>query len=437
MSTHSQFNLFTASDWSIPDEPGRQRKTHRKSRAGCNNCKSRKVKCDESFPQCRACLKRGAQCLYGRSLEAQDRGKNNALSQKVFRSHNALLPIGNRSSVQHSGISSLMMDNSLLIDDILSSDETLRCLHALDIESINLPEMNLIRHFNAITSRALPYGQMFWKKVLATVALENSYVMHAVLTVAASHCRFLYPSTHSTRYCELECLHRIYALSSLRDALDAPLNQENFDPVFTCSVLLLIHSWSLVDTMKAGEIDFGADDVLLITRGTRDIVFEARKQGMHSIFGGVLNPSFEISAQQFPFPELQSLSHSLNPERTDNTYSGAATSMISILGAIKSKAPCNTRKYLLSWPARCSKDYITAIQGNDEQALAILAHFYAAASTISEPCGWLFTTRSSLMCRAIVNRLGSRWANYLTVPKTMCRFEGVDGRNSDDSLDIM
>ena len=191
MSTHSQFNLFTASDWSIPDEPGRQRKTHRKSRAGCNNCKFRKVKvghhkvrscglhanfsqCDESFPQCRACLKRSAQCLYGRSPEAQDRGKNNALSQKVFRSLNALLPIGNRSSVQHSGISSLMMDNSLLIDDILSSDETLRCLHALDIESINLPEMNLIRHFNAITSRALPYGQMFWKKVLATVALEVS-----------------------------------------------------------------------------------------------------------------------------------------------------------------------------------------------------------------------------------------------------------------------
>jgi hypothetical protein len=73
--------------------------------------------------------------------------------------------------------------------------------------------------------------------------------MHAVLMIAASHCRFLYPSTRSTRYCELESLHRIYALSSLRDALDAPLNQENFDPVFTCSVLLLIHSWSFIDTI--------------------------------------------------------------------------------------------------------------------------------------------------------------------------------------------
>jgi hypothetical protein len=189
MSAHSQFNLFTASDWSIPDEPGRGRKIHRKSRAGCNNCRSRKVKvchhkarscglhakfsqCDESFPQCRACLKRGAQCLYGRSPEAQDCRKDNASSQQVFRSLDASLPIGSRSSVQCSGISSPMMDDSLLIDDILSSDETLCCLHALDVKSINLPEMNLICHFDAVTSRVLPYGQRFWKEVLATVATE-------------------------------------------------------------------------------------------------------------------------------------------------------------------------------------------------------------------------------------------------------------------------
>jgi hypothetical protein len=232
-------------------------------------------------------------------------------------------------------------------------------------------------------------------------------------------------------------MHRIYALSSLRDALDAPLNQENFDPIFTCSVLLLIHSWSFIDTVKVGEINFGTDDVLLITRGTRDLVFEARKQGMHTIFGGSLSPSFEIAAQQIFFPELQGLSHSLNDERTDNTYSDAATSMMSILGAIKTNPSRDTRRWLLSWPARCSQEYITAIQQSDEQALAILAHFYAVASTISVPCGWLFTTRSSLMCRAIVNRLGSRWTNYLTVPKTICRGKGVDWGNMDDSPDIM
>jgi hypothetical protein len=67
-----------------------------------------------------------------------------------------------------------MMDGSLLIDDVLLFNETFGCLHALDVKSINLLELNLICHFDAVTSRVLPYGQMFWKEVVATVASKVS-----------------------------------------------------------------------------------------------------------------------------------------------------------------------------------------------------------------------------------------------------------------------
>ena len=40
------------------------RRTHTKSRKGCQTCKNRRVRCDEFFPQCRNCTKRGIRCAY-------------------------------------------------------------------------------------------------------------------------------------------------------------------------------------------------------------------------------------------------------------------------------------------------------------------------------------------------------------------------------------
>ncbi|KAI0445682.1 hypothetical protein F4803DRAFT_559984 [Xylaria telfairii] len=40
------------------------KRPHRKSRAGCKQCKRRKVKCDEAKPTCKACSLRKEQCVY-------------------------------------------------------------------------------------------------------------------------------------------------------------------------------------------------------------------------------------------------------------------------------------------------------------------------------------------------------------------------------------
>ncbi|GAP92879.1 putative C6 zinc finger domain-containing protein [Rosellinia necatrix] len=40
------------------------KRPHRKSRAGCKQCKKRKVKCDEARPTCKACTLRAEECVY-------------------------------------------------------------------------------------------------------------------------------------------------------------------------------------------------------------------------------------------------------------------------------------------------------------------------------------------------------------------------------------
>ncbi|KAJ5758183.1 Zn(II)2Cys6 transcription factor [Penicillium nucicola] len=43
----------------------RSRRTHRKSRMGCGNCKTRRVKCDETAPACNNCVRHSIKCDYG------------------------------------------------------------------------------------------------------------------------------------------------------------------------------------------------------------------------------------------------------------------------------------------------------------------------------------------------------------------------------------
>lgn len=58
---------------STPTKPKRSYNTTRRpkikvgtgrSKAGCSNCKKRKVKCDEKHPMCERCLRRGDHCFY-------------------------------------------------------------------------------------------------------------------------------------------------------------------------------------------------------------------------------------------------------------------------------------------------------------------------------------------------------------------------------------
>ena len=52
--------------------PARRPKSHTKSRRGCGNCKLRKVKCDESRPECSKCYAFGVSCNFdGRSPSLQ------------------------------------------------------------------------------------------------------------------------------------------------------------------------------------------------------------------------------------------------------------------------------------------------------------------------------------------------------------------------------
>ncbi|KGQ02708.1 Sterol uptake control protein 2 [Beauveria bassiana D1-5] len=52
----------------LPDKPFHSKRPHRKTRAGCVNCKKRIIKCNEGKPSCSACLNRREHCEYQQAM---------------------------------------------------------------------------------------------------------------------------------------------------------------------------------------------------------------------------------------------------------------------------------------------------------------------------------------------------------------------------------
>ncbi|KAJ5957299.1 hypothetical protein N7501_011578 [Penicillium viridicatum] len=63
------------------------RKTHKKSRLGCANCKRRKIKCDEVKPECTHCLRHSITCDYATQdeslLQAQSDASNSGSEKEL------------------------------------------------------------------------------------------------------------------------------------------------------------------------------------------------------------------------------------------------------------------------------------------------------------------------------------------------------------------
>ncbi|TGO20357.1 hypothetical protein BPAE_0303g00010 [Botrytis paeoniae] len=175
--------------------PRRPRKGHKKSRRGCYNCKKRKVKCQETLPSCQNCARNQLSCSYP------------TLPPPIL----PLKPhqISNPSPVPYGN---------------LQATPTI----------FSLDDMFIFHHFLMHAHPYLPVGgKEKWVCHVPVLAHHNSFLLHAMLGLSASHISSTSPFLpfNSTRnpgspvkkYHNLSLHHRILAICGL-SALLARLN---------------------------------------------------------------------------------------------------------------------------------------------------------------------------------------------------------------------
>ncbi|PVH70904.1 hypothetical protein DL98DRAFT_597389 [Cadophora sp. DSE1049] len=133
------------------------RRFHKKTRVGCQQCKSRRVKCDEQKPTCSGCQRQDLKCSFEFLTPSMPRTRHEASGSWPTR------------------------DVRLRADPLPSSDsKTLELLH----------------HYNQRTSTTLGRaGKMdLWLIIIPRIALSHDFLMHGLLAVSALHLSTLQPA---------------------------------------------------------------------------------------------------------------------------------------------------------------------------------------------------------------------------------------------------
>ncbi|KAI5303056.1 hypothetical protein KEM56_000083, partial [Ascosphaera pollenicola] len=273
------------------------RRSHRKSRLGCLQCKRRKIKCDEAPPPCGNCKKHNIECEYGAppvykshsahqvrrastvsssplsvSTDSQAFGglrpkpgaghlRTSASLPSITKHGPIRLPkIVTTTSPMISGVSAVPPPGimagppSTFIPPVSPAPDVVLPHFAHGethfISNLALADLELMHQYTSRTYSTLSKDnqhEKVWKDYVPEEALTHPFLMHGILALAALHllsgCNAENPKRR--KYAELATMHQHLALSDFRPQLNN-VTATNCTAVFafSCVVAALAFSFS-------------------------------------------------------------------------------------------------------------------------------------------------------------------------------------------------
>lgn len=240
--------------------PNLTRRSHKKSRGGCFNCKSRKIKCGEQKPACGSCLMKGTTCLYP--------------TEPVARKSNLPLIKRNPSSAP-----------------------------SFPEATFSMLDMRFFHHFLTIAYPHLPLdNDHVWVNDIPQFAEQHEYLMHALLSLGASHLSRL----TGVDYRRESLVHRGHAIAGLNQALSQTARTYGESDAMLASCYAL--------TFQASYMGDGLADFITMVRGCALTTDKIRQEHSPTAFN--LQPDGHF---KFMAPRLQNLP-AVEPILLDDAY---------------------------------------------------------------------------------------------------------------------
>jgi hypothetical protein len=221
---------------------GPPRRSHTKSRKGCETCKRRHIRCDENFPQCRNCTKHKIRCPYNDMPVPEDRSASPDKPDLMWTPEIE----ADIQQWQNTGIFPFPGLN-------IYPAPNPRCL--------GLEDLRLIYHVASICNElAVIDANNFtiWTRQIPTIikiGVTNDYVMHALLAFSSMHIAWL---TDCPLVGNMSYEHRGIALKGLQEAIGT-FSRESSDAVLAASLVL---SWQATDWRSWTQLMQGTSSVI-------------------------------------------------------------------------------------------------------------------------------------------------------------------------------
>ncbi|KAN0098762.1 hypothetical protein V8E51_014425 [Hyaloscypha variabilis] len=204
------------------------RRSHKKSKAGCQRCKNRKIKCDEVHPVCGNCHKHGVSCDFeGPLTPSVNTPTESTPTPSLLRND----------SNSHGSSASTPQSFSTVLPFSQNPSQIVRA--NFNPASSRRLELKLMHHFTAITSQTFSDTQeqrQAWQIDIPSIAYDEQCLMDAILAVSALHLRSLQPEDQAL----IRASHGYMAsaLAQYSSLLNSGVSAFNAEALFSTSALI-------------------------------------------------------------------------------------------------------------------------------------------------------------------------------------------------------
>ncbi|KAI1476606.1 hypothetical protein F4774DRAFT_233904 [Daldinia eschscholtzii] len=407
-------NSKPSGDTPDSNKPYHTKRPHKKSRAGCQQCKRRKVKCDETRPACKACRLRKEKCIY--PTTSASKAQSTTL---VTRS----TPISNSSTSSPRSSPQPCFDSDG--STVVVSEPMFRppeMTDALDMKMLWFYTTRGYQFFSIQTGRSPAVDHVLQVKIVQH-AFQSPFLMDCLMAVSSLHLRTMnqpVPAHRAAAYCSR-------AFEGYRKAIEAA-NPVDFPALIACSLLMVAvssHPFRDPDSKPLYVIDW-----MQVWRGI-SLIFEIvtprvlQDSGMAMLF---YRPPVDLEKAASYIPNnLLFMVASIKSGDADDEHQQTYYDMLKYLGSLYQEirehgfSPILDLR-IVTFLTFVPRPFIPLAREHRPRALILLAH-YLCFTKMTRGVWWLdgiADREIGHICKSV----GEEWVHLLRVPQMVLRTEG-------------
>ncbi|KAG5971377.1 hypothetical protein E4U58_007617 [Claviceps cyperi] len=418
LPTSREESSYSASDEAKSDQSHSgsvsSRRSQPKSRMGCRNCKSRKVKCDEELPSCRLCLLRKEDCVYiAPSRKKSSRRQTSSGPSRRSRASNRSRT--SRTESLYSYFDGTMSDQSSLVP-VAAVREPVATLPGCDAV-----DMRIIWHFMTNTCSSFSSGEDDSQEVMRVHVMKHAlgvrFLLRSVLALSCLHAR-----TCTGEELGDAARHRSYQNESLQEyriAIEAA-EPRTFGALLANSLLVTVMSSEAFRDPAAPDLYIL--QWMLVWRGIGVIFDRIHRSalsgtGLTQLFH---RPSMNLDEGVKYIPHYLTLMiMTISPHDADYPHVATYRYGLMYLGSLYQHLEQDglnsvTKLRIITWFTFLPSSMIGLFREKRERALVILAH-YTVFLKITVSTWWLVGVGHRSI-RDICNHLSPGWSKELEIP---------------------
>ncbi|KAL0932714.1 C6 zinc finger domain-containing protein [Colletotrichum truncatum] len=435
---------------------------HKKSRNGCQQCKKRRVKCDESRP-CRNCVRHDVKCslvltpfapqlpTVAESPKPASEAANTATPRSVGETSTSSHPGSqrDRASPQLSSLREKVAAMQGLLSEFSAEMETLtqQTAHGGDNvsnsnqgesgESQNispsdwLTDMKLVHHFTSNTAYTLSENRDFvhlWTTTVPEIAFAHDFLLHGILAVSAIHLAHLHPERRE-EFTTISTRHQTTALGQFSPRLN-DIGETNADAYVLHAVcIFLLNTYSIANPHGPITSKDVAQSFILL-QGIKSILtlpfahrYIANGPLARWLYQSGMEPAVTGNYAS-KIDDLINLTRSMAPSEDTSTCQSALEGLKLTFAAVS--APTHRLGLVWRWAVSLPQSFLELMSQNHPMALVILM-YYAALVHAFERKLWYLNGWGVNVASALDKTIQEPWRGWIQWP-LRCVREGVDIR---------